>query len=404
MHEPPLRVLVVFGTRPEAIKMAPVVRALARRGDLAKVTMCTTAQHREMLDQVLDLFGIRPEVDLDLMRPNQSPSEVAARVLAAMDPILAEVNPDWILVQGDTTTVMATAIAAHHRRVRVGHVEAGLRTYDRANPFPEEMNRVLVDHISDLHFAPTDQARRNLLREGIRAEQVAVTGNTGIDALLEMAGRPASDAVRRLEEEWRGDMALPVGRIPRAEGGEPLSENGSTRKLIVVTAHRRENHGEPLRRICLALHDLAESREDVYIVYLVHPNPNVWVPVHELLSGLPRVKLIPPADYLTLIHLFKRSLMILTDSGGIQEEAPTLHVPVLVLRETTERPEAVALGAARVVGTERSRIVREAVRLLDDAGARNAMTNVRNPYGDGGAAERIADRLLLGTCQEFSSG
>jgi UDP-N-acetylglucosamine 2-epimerase (non-hydrolysing) len=378
---PVIKVMTIVGTRPEAIKMAPVIRALQRCPDRVRARVCATGQHREMLDQVLDLFGIVPDIDLDLMQPGQTLSQVAARVLTALDPVLAAERPDWVLVQGDTTTVMAAAICAHHNRARVGHVEAGLRSHDRRNPFPEEMNRVLADHVSDLHFAPTVQARHNLLREGIDAAQVWVTGNPVIDALLWVAKQP-----------WE---ARPGGPELAALGDDP-------RPLLLVTAHRRENHGAPLQGICTALRILAR-RGDVRIVYPVHLNPRVWEPVHEVLDDVSNVTLLPPVDYRALVWLLERCTLVLTDSGGIQEEAPALGKPVLVLRETTERPEGVEAGTARVVGTDADEIVAQVVRLLDDPDAYAAMACAANPYGDGRAAERIVDVLLQGRCQEFVS-
>ncbi len=379
-----LRVLTVFGTRPEAIKMAPVVRELRARSGRVDSLVCVTGQHREMLDQVLGLFAIAPDFDLNVMRPDQSPTQVAARVLSELDPLLAVVQPDWVLVQGDTTTVMAASIAAHHRRVKVGHVEAGLRTYDRANPFPEEMNRVVADHISDLRFAPTTRARENLLGEGIPHETVFVTGNTAIDALRWMVRQPTPPDVQNL-----------LAALQTAAD--------SPRSLILVTAHRRESFGQPIRNICQAISLLAQ-RPDVHLVYPVHSNPNVWQPVHELLAGMERVTLLPPLDYQSLVHLMRHCRLILTDSGGIQEEAPSLGVPVLVMRDKTERPEAVDAGAARLVGNEPCRIVSESERLLDDPAAFAAMAQIVNPYGDGRAAERIADLLAYGHCEEFTAG
>ena len=349
--------------------MAPVVRELRRHPEQIHARTCATAQHRQMLDQALGLFGIIPDIDLDLMQPNQSLSQLAARVLSRLEPVLQQEKPDWVLVQGDTTTVMASGIAAHHLHIRVGHVEAGLRTGDRANPFPEEMNRVVADHLSDLCFAPTECARQNLLREGIMELAIRVTGNTVVDALQAIACLP--------------DAPL-VG---------PLADLPADVRLILVTAHRRENIGAPLEQICHALHEIAQ-RPDVRIVYPVHLNPQVQEPVHRLLDGVSNIALLPPVDYLTLVHLMKRSYMILTDSGGIQEEAPSLGVPVLVLRETTERPEAVDAGVARLVGTDADRIVAETTRLLDDPQSHAAMAHALNPYGDGHAAERIVQALL----------
>lgn len=363
-------ILCIVGTRPEAIKMAPVIQELRRRTDSFEVQICATAQHREMLDQVLQLFDLAPDVDLDLMQPGQTPSQVAARVLVALEPVLQRTQPAWVLVQGDTTTVMAAGLCAHHNRVRVGHVEAGLRSFDRANPFPEEMNRVVTDHVSDLHFAPTVQARENLLQEGISADRIHVTGNTVIDALLQVAAAP-----------WE----------PPA--GDDLTALDPDKRLILMTAHRRENFGAPLEGICAAVRALVE-RGDVQVVYPVHRNPSVWEPVHRLLSGIPGVLLLPPIDYRRLVYLMRRSRLVLTDSGGIQEEAPSLGLPVLVLREVTERPEGIAAGTALLVGTDPGRIVAVVSRLLDDAAAYEAMARRANPFGDGQAAVRIAEALL----------
>jgi UDP-N-acetylglucosamine 2-epimerase (non-hydrolysing) len=365
-----LRVLVVAGTRPEMIKMAPVLKALAARPERIEAKLCVTGQHRQMLDQVLELFDLRPDIDLDLMREGQTPSQMASRTLASLEPVLAATRPDWILVQGDTTTVTAAAFCAHYSRVRIGHVEAGLRSYDRANPFPEEANRVLADHLSDLNFAPTAQARENLLREGIADGQIRVTGNTVIDALLHVAG-----------QRWEPD------------GEDPLCGLAPDKRTILVTAHRRESFGKPLSAICDALETLA-ARGDTQIVYPVHLNPEVQGPVRQRLEGIRGILLLPPVDYRRLVYLMRRSYLILTDSGGIQEEAPSLGVPVLVLRNATERPEGVAAGAALVAGTDAGRIVSEASRLLDDAEAHRKMARAGNPYGDGRAAERIVDALL----------
>jgi UDP-N-acetylglucosamine 2-epimerase (non-hydrolysing) len=394
MTLPTLRVLVVFGTRPEAIKMAPVVRALQAQPDAFITRTCATAQHREMLDQVLAVFGIVPDIDLNLMQPGQTLSALGARVLGAMDAVLAAERPDWVLVQGDTTTVMMAALAAQHRQVKVGHVEAGLRTYDRRNPFPEEMNRVVADHVSDLCFAPTEGARGNLLAEGIAGERIIVTGNTVIDALLSVAAQPppveVTELLERLgivEETRRQGDTLPLSLSP------PLPFSPSP-PLILVTAHRRESFGAPLAAICRGLRQVSEEWSDrIHVVYPVHRNPNVWGPVHAALAGLPGITLLPPVDYRSLVYLMQRCKLILTDSGGIQEEAPSLHKPVLVLRETTERPEAVAAGASRLVGTDPGRIVAAVRELLTDAALYARMASAPNPYGDGHAAERIADVL-----------
>jgi UDP-N-acetylglucosamine 2-epimerase (non-hydrolysing) len=369
MNQVRRKILCVAGTRPEAVKMAPVIQELARRPDSFETRVCATAQHREMLDQVLELFGIVPDFDLDLMRPGQSPAEVAARVLLALEPLLRAERPDWVLVQGDTTTVLAAALCAQMNQVRVGHVEAGLRSYDRRNPFPEELNRVVADHASDLHFAPTQRAREHLLREGIPEESVQVTGNTVIDALLQVAGMA-----------WE----------PPAD--DILSQIGTHKRLILVTAHRRESFGAPLEGICAAIRALV-ARGDCEVIYPVHRNPSVWEPVHRLLDGMADVLLVPPVDYRRMVYLMQRSTLVLTDSGGIQEEAPSLGKPVLVLRGVTERPEGVEAGTARLVGTDPAKVVSEASRLLDDSAAYGAMAHVANPYGDGHAAERIADGL-----------
>jgi len=368
-----VRVVLIMGTRPEAIKMAPVVKALQGRPDEFDVRVCVTAQHREMLDQVLQVFDIEPDIDLDLMRPQQGLSALAARVLAKLDPVLADTEVDWVLVQGDTTTVAAAAIAAQHRQIHVGHIEAGLRTWDRRNPFPEEMNRVVTDHISDLCFAPTTTAVENLLREGIAESCIVETGNTVIDALL------MASANRWLPE-------------PRS----PLAGLTAERKLLLVTAHRRENHGQPLRDICAALRTIASERDgEVQIVYPVHLNPKVWAPVHDELSGTSRILLLPPVSYQEMVYLLGKSHMVLTDSGGLQEEAPALGKPVLVLRKTTERPEAAAIGASKVIGTDPTTIVQNVYRLLDDSSEYTRMSSSGNPYGDGRASQRIADALLL---------
>ncbi|MFZ5808489.1 MAG: non-hydrolyzing UDP-N-acetylglucosamine 2-epimerase [Chloroflexota bacterium] len=374
-----MRVLSVFGTRPEAVKMAPVLMELARHPQIESL-VCVTAQHREMLDQVLNLFNIQPHVDLDLMQPNQTLSELTAAILTHVDPVLQQIKPDWVLVQGDTTTVMTAALAAYYHRIRVGHVEAGLRSGDKWQPFPEEINRKVAGAVTDLHFAPTDWAKENLLRENVPPERIFVTGNTVIDALQYVAGLPPNEEVLDLYH-----------RI----GLSPDEKQPDQRRLILVTAHRRENFGAPLEHICRALRHLAEVYGDaVRIVYPVHLNPNVQGTVYPLLGDLPNVVLLPPLDYLPFVHLMKRAALILTDSGGMQEEAPGLGVPVLVLRNVTERPEGVRAGTVRLVGTETGRVVAEARRLLDDPQAYQAMAQAANPYGDGKAAQRIVEILL----------
>lgn len=364
-----MRVLTVFGTRPEAIKMAPVVRALADDPSCEGL-VCVTAQHREMLDQVLDLFAIRPDRDLDVMRENQDLAQLTAAVVTGMMDVLAELRPDRVLVHGDTTTTLATSLAAFYARIPVGHVEAGLRTGDMARPYPEEMNRRVADTLADMHFAPTERARANLLAEGTDPASVFVTGNTVIDALLDVAGRLKSDpALQR-------DM---TARFPFLD---------PARRLVLVTGHRRESFGEGFERICEALATLA-ARDDVQIVYPVHLNPNVQEPVNRHLGNLENVHLLAPLDYLPFVHLLAHCHVVVTDSGGIQEEAPSLGKPVLVMRDVTERPEAVEAGTVRLVGTDVGRIVEETARLLDDEDHYRAMSRAHNPYGDGQAAERI---------------
>jgi UDP-N-acetylglucosamine 2-epimerase (non-hydrolysing) len=368
---PLLKVLTVFGTRPEAVKLGPVILELARYPERIASRVCVTAQHRDMLDQVLHIFGIQPDYDLNVMQDNQTPTQVAATVLARLEPILLDERPDWVLVQGDTTTVAAAALGAFYSRCRVGHVEAGLRTGDRWQPFPEEINRRVAGVIAERHFAPTPRSRDNLLREDVAPERILVTGNTGIDALHWISAQPEGAEVRELLRE-----------SPEA-------------RVILVTAHRRENFGEPLQNVCMALRDIAERYAGaVRIIYPVHRNPNVWGPVHELLGGVPHIALRPPLDYLPNLQLMKRAYLVITDSGGIQEEATGLGVPALVLREVTERPEGVATGALRIVGTDRARIVAEASRVLDDRTEHERMANAENPFGDGHAAERIVASLL----------
>jgi UDP-N-acetylglucosamine 2-epimerase (non-hydrolysing) len=355
------RILTVVGTRPEAVKMAPVIHALRAR-PWAEVRVLATAQHRQMLDQIHAFFGIAPDLDLDLMRPDQTLADLTSRMVAALDPVIAAQKPDLVMAQGDTTTVMVAALCCFYRHVPFGHVEAGLRTGDLRHPFPEEMNRLLVTRLASLHFAPTARARHNLLREGVPEAAVHVTGNTVIDALL-----------------WTADRVDPAPFRPAAG-----------KRLILVTAHRRENFGEPFAAVCGALRELAD-RSDVEILYPVHPNPNVRDVAQRLLGSLPNVRLVAPLDYPDMVAAMRACDLILTDSGGVQEEAPSLGKPVLVLRRTTERPEGVEAGAAQLVGTDHGRIVAVASRLLDDADAYAAMASVQNPYGDGRAAERIAD-------------
>jgi UDP-N-acetylglucosamine 2-epimerase (non-hydrolysing) len=379
-----LKVLSVFGTRPEAVKMAPVVRQLAGVPGIES-RVCITAQHRQMLDQVLRLFQIKPDYDLDLMRDDQGLAQLSAAIFTYLDPVLVDFKPDWVLVQGDTTTVAIAALLAYYRRIRVGHVEAGLRTFDKWQPFPEEINRRVAGVAADLHFAPTEWTRRNLLREGIDDKLITVTGNPVIDALQYVAIQPEPKEVT--------DLVATLGIEPRKSKGESSPSPKGRKKLILVTAHRRENFGSPLQSICQALKELAE-RGDVEIVYPVHMNPNVQEPVNRLLGGVPHITLLPPLDYLPLVHLMKHAELILTDSGGIQEEAPAFGIPVLVLREVTERPEGVEAGTVKVVGTDHERIAVQANCLLDDAVAYAHMAQAANPYGDGHAAEKIVQSLL----------
>ena len=370
----PLRVLSVFGTRPEAIKMAPVVQALNFESNIDHF-VCITAQHREMLDSVLDVFNIVPDVDLNLMSPNQGLNDIVAAVATGLQTVLADYQPDRVLVHGDTTTTMATALAAYHAKISVGHIEAGLRTGNRYAPFPEEMNRRIADTLSDLHFAPTATSRTNLLAEGIADDGIHITGNTVIDALLGAVERS------KLDPTTRQSVADAIG--PDADD----------KRLILVTGHRRENFGDGFENICHALLNLAQ-RDDVLIVYPVPLNPNVREPVFRLLGNHPRIRLIEPLSYLPFVALMDRATVIVTDSGGIQEEAPALGIPVLVMRDTTERPEAVDAGTVRLVGTDPKVLVDSCLTLLTDSAAYAQMSRSVNPYGDGNAAQRIADILL----------
>lgn len=368
-----MKVLTVFGTRPEAIKMAPVVKALADHQDF-EAKVCVTAQHRQMLDQVLDIFAIRPDFDLNLMKPGQDLSDITSNVLLGMRDVYWQWQPDIVLVHGDTTTTLAASLSGYYAKVRVGHVEAGLRTHNKYSPWPEEMNRRLAGAVTDLHFAPTATARDNLLQEGTAPDTIHITGNTVIDALLDVVDRVRADGQLKRRFDSQFDFLDPGKR------------------LILVTGHRRENFGAGFENICQALADIA-ARGDVQVVYPVHLNPNVQEPVRRILSGIADIHLIKPQDYLPFVYLMDRSTFLITDSGGVQEEAPSLGKPVLVMRDTTERPEAVEAGTVKLVGTDRAAIVREANRLLDDAAAYDAMARAHNPYGDGLAAVRIRDIL-----------
>jgi UDP-N-acetylglucosamine 2-epimerase (non-hydrolysing) len=375
-----MKILSVFGTRPEAIKMAPIVRLL-KETDGVESLVCVTAQHRQMLDQALELFQITPDYDLDLMREGQTLAQVSAGIFTHLDPILENLKPDWVLAVGDTTTVVTTSLLSFYRRIQFGHVEAGLRTHNKWHPFPEEINRRLATVTADLHFAPTEWSKKNLLHEGVEENHIFVTGNPVIDALQYVAKQDEPDEIVKL---------LTNLSLRKQDNDTTRLE---TKRLILVTAHRRENFGQGMENICQALKQLAE-RADVEIVYPVHLNPNVQEPVNRILKDVERVTLLPPLDYLPLVHLMKHASLILTDSGGIQEEAPAFGIPVLVLRETTERPEGVDAGTLKLVGTETSHIVREATRLLEDESGYAKMSKASNPFGDGHAAERIVSALL----------
>ncbi len=374
-----IKVLVVFGTRPEAIKMAPVVRSLRKRPNDFTTCVVLTGQHREMLDQVMTLFNITSDYDLNIMQKNQSLEYVVTEVLNKLGPILDKEKPDLVLVHGDTITTFAASLSAFYHRIPIGHVEAGLRSYDKANPFPEESSRVLADHLCALHFAPTHQAKHNLLQENISKEGVYVTGNTVTDALF-IAIREAHD--------WT-DTTLKKMFDPKASGlaNQPAS------RMILLTAHRRENHGAPLLNVFRALRRIVDQHPGVYVIYPVHLNPNVQKAADEILKGHERIHLIPPVDYLDLVNLLKRSYIVVTDSGGIQEEAPALGKPVLVLRKVTERPEAVAAGTAKVAGVDEQSVFEDIHRLLSDQRAYERMANAVNPYGDGKATLRILDAI-----------
>jgi len=369
----PLRVMATFGTRPEAIKLAPVIQLL-KEDKRFKALVVVTAQHREMLDQVLDVFSIKPDRDLDLMKKNQDLASLTASIFTHFDPVLREMKPDWLLIQGDTTTAMAAALNAYYRRIKIGHVEAGLRTGNKWQPFPEEINPRIAATLADLHFAPTDWARNNLLIEGIPESAIKVTGNTIIDALNQIV------------------KSAPPKKIQQFLTEKKIKEDG--KKLIVVTAHRRENFGKPINDICRAIRTIAQQNKDnVEIIYPVHLNPNIQQPVHSTLDGIDNITLLPPLEYVSLVHLLKHTYMILTDSGGIQEEATGLGIPCLVLRDVTERPEGVEAGILKIVGTETDKIVKESKTILSNADVHAAMAKAANPYGDGKAAQRIVSFL-----------
>jgi UDP-N-acetylglucosamine 2-epimerase (non-hydrolysing) len=365
-----MKALIVLGTRPEAIKMAPIIKAMRQCPESFECRLCVTGQHRQMLDDVLSLFGIQADYDLDVMKDGQTLSEVTGRILLGLGPVVAAERPDWLLVQGDTTTAMTASLVAYYHKVHVAHVEAGLRTYDKFEPFPEEVNRRITTLVADLHFAPTLEAKAHLLDEGVAQDRVHVTGNPVIDALLEVVQQPCSLSAVLPGRDWQD------------------------KRILLVTAHRRESFGEPLRCICRAIETIAgRYAQSAVIVYPVHPNPNVSGPVHQMLQGIPNVLLLDPLDYRSLVHVMNRSYLVLTDSGGIQEEAPSLGKPVLILRNTTERPEAVSAGAAVIVGTRTEDIVHHVERLMENAHLYETMATAGNPYGDGHAAERICEIL-----------
>ena len=372
------KILLVFGTRPEAIKMAPLVKALQKDTEHFETRVCVTAQHRQMLDQVLEVFGITPEYDLNIMAPNQDLYDITAKVLLGLREVLKDFRPDTVLVHGDTTTSMAASLAAFYMQIPVGHVEAGLRTYNMLSPWPEEMNRQVTDRICTYYFAPTEQSRANLLQENIDAKKIFITGNTVIDALLMAV-----------------DIISTTAGVKEKMAKE-LQEKGYTvgdREYILVTGHRRENFGDGFLHICKAIKELAALHPEMDIVYPVHLNPNVQKPVYELLSGLSNVYLISPLDYLPFIYAMQHSTLLLTDSGGVQEEAPSLGKPVLVMRDTTERPEAVEAGTVKLVGTDAEAIVSNVTALLQDKEMYRRMSETHNPYGDGQACERIIAAL-----------
>ena len=376
------KTLVVFGTRPEAVKMAPLIKQLDAHGDVFDARVCVTAQHRAMLDQVLDAFEIRPHYDLDIMTGSQDLYDITTHVLAGIRPVLAEFEPDLVLVQGDTTTTFAATLAAYYEQIDVGHVEAGLRTGDIYSPYPEEINRQLTTRLARYHFAPTPLNRDNLLKENVDARGITVTGNTVIDALLMVVERLENDRQRRNQ----------VTRNIQQAGLAPGILESRSRKVL-VTGHRRESFGAGFVNICEAIRDLANRQKDVEIIYPVHLNPNVRAPVGEILSEIDNVHLIEPVSYEEFVHLMSKAYLLLTDSGGIQEEAPALAKPVLVMRENTERPEAVDAGTAKLVGTDRAEIVARAEELLTDPSAYDRMATAANPYGDGTAAEKIVQFL-----------
>lgn len=381
------KIMLVFGTRPEAIKMAPLVKEFLKHRDKFETTVCVTGQHRQMLDQVLSIFGIKPDYDLDIMKPGQDLYDVTARVMTGMRDVLREVKPSVVLVHGDTTTSMAAALAAYYQQIPVGHVEAGLRTYDIYSPWPEEMNRQITGRIARWHFSPTGRSQGNLIKEGVSPDHIYVTGNTVIDALYWVVGKIKETP--ELESDLRKELSA---------SGYDVSRLDQDRRLVLITGHRRENFGQGFLNICHSIRDLSKKYPEVDFVYPMHLNPNVRKPIHEVfgedLSGLGNIFFIEPLEYLGFVYLMEKSYMILTDSGGVQEEAPGLGKPVLVMRDTTERPEAVDAGTVSLVGTSYERIMDGVSRLLDDTTEYARMSTAVNPYGDGLACSRIVDVFL----------
>jgi len=375
-----MKLMLIFGTRPEAIKMAPIINELKRYRSQFKVIVCVTAQHREMLDQVLCVFDIRPDYDLKLMRPGQDLFDISANCLKGLKDILMREKPDFVIVQGDTTSAVMSALAAFYCRIPIAHVEAGLRTHNKYSPFPEEMNRHLLSVVADVNFAPTKWARNNLLKERVRASKIIVTGNTVVDALLIIKSRQKSKAAKiKWESYFKKQWNLIV------------PDKNSGKKIILVTGHRRENFGDGFKNICFALKEIAILRKDVIIVYPVHLNPNVQRPVNKILGRVPNINLIEPLEYEPFIYLMNNAYLILTDSGGVQEEAPSFGKPVLVMRGTTERPEGVNAGVVRLVGTKKVDIIKETLCLLNNKKMYNRMSKIHNPYGDGKSARRIVE-------------
>lgn len=369
------KILIVFGTRPEAIKMAPLIKEFIKYQKKFRIWVCVTAQHRQMLDQVLDFFEIKPDYDLNLMRPDQSLSSLTADILMGINPVFEDVKPDYVLVHGDTATSMAAALAAYFAQCKVGHIEAGLRTWNKWSPFPEEMNRQITGRLADIHFAPTESARQNLLREGVETSKIVVTGNTVIDALFQSVNIVNREGYTNKEIK---NLKLTLD---------------FSKDFVLVTGHRRENFGQGFIDICHALKEIALQRTDIQIIYPVHLNPNVQQPVNKILAGVPNIYLIPPLNYPSFVWAMDKARLIITDSGGVQEEAPSLGKPVLVMRETTERPEAVEAGTVILVGTDVNKIVVETIDLLDNEERYIEMSNINNPYGDGTACKRIIDFL-----------